>query len=295
MREIVNSARIGAFVDILLPGFDEKGEPCRVHYFEAGEGEPLLLIPSAGQSLYTFRDVMPALAEKYRVIALDLPGSGESDRPQSLGYTPGEMAACLLKFLDALELDVVHAVGASFGAMYLIKAFTDAPDRFRTLTLLCPGGLQKTHPKPLRLMAAPLLGPLAREAYTKKSYFAELKTAYYDATLCTENVLEEYFRTADDYASRQALMYAVRNMDEEGVFSGVPSAFEDCFILWGGEDRWSPKANLLFARDALPCAWHYVIPNAGHFFWEEKGAFTADAIDRFIRYKPEDEEEKDAE
>lgn len=301
MREIVNSERIGGFVKIRLPGFDGKGETCSVHYLEADEREektddtPLLLVPSAGQSLYTFREIMPALSKSFRCVAIDLPGAGFSSRPQSLSYSAEEMAECILLIMDALGLETAHAAGASFGAAYLALAAATVPKRFGKLTLFCPGGLQKTHPPLLRAMAAPVIGPLAREAYTLKSYGRALKTAWYDHTRCTDGVIREYYRSADDYASRQALMYAVRNMDGRAALENAGAVPGDIFILWGGEDRWSPKENMAAALDCMPAAYRYVVENAGHFFWEEKGAFTADAVERFIRYeRREEEEEEDA-
>ena len=64
-KPIVNSDLIGDYVTIELPGFSgrkEKPEPCRIHYLTMGSGEPLLLIHSVGQSIYTWRELMPLLA-----------------------------------------------------------------------------------------------------------------------------------------------------------------------------------------------------------------------------------------
>ena len=63
-RPIVNSDLIGEKLSIQLPGFRRgKPEKCSIHYITLGEGEPLLLVHSLGQSLYTWRDLIPLLAE----------------------------------------------------------------------------------------------------------------------------------------------------------------------------------------------------------------------------------------
>ena len=119
-RPIVNSDLIGEKLTIQLPGFPGgRAEKCSVHYLTLGEGEPLLLVHSLGQSLYTWRDLIPLLAEKYNVIALDLVGFGFSGRPVSMNYSMDEMADTLIDFLKALHLDHVHAVGASLGVCIL--------------------------------------------------------------------------------------------------------------------------------------------------------------------------------
>ena len=64
----------------------------QLSYVEAGEGAPLLLIHGLMTSAYSFRYVASQLAKHYRVIALDLPGAGQSEAPQGLSQRPQELA-----------------------------------------------------------------------------------------------------------------------------------------------------------------------------------------------------------
>ena len=76
-------------------------ERCRIHYMEAGMGEPLLLIHTVGQSLYTWRGVFNLLSARYRVIAIDLPGFGYSDRPENFSFSVEDYAEVIARFMDA--------------------------------------------------------------------------------------------------------------------------------------------------------------------------------------------------
>ena len=77
----VNSEQVGDYVSVIMPAADGgEGEEIRIHYLEAGVGEPLLLIHGIGQSLYTWRRIFSDLSENYRVIALDLPGQQTFNR-----------------------------------------------------------------------------------------------------------------------------------------------------------------------------------------------------------------------
>ena len=67
------------------PVAEAQHERARIHYIEAGTGEPLILVHTVGQSLYTWRRVFNRLSEHYRVIAPDLLGHGYSDRPLTFG------------------------------------------------------------------------------------------------------------------------------------------------------------------------------------------------------------------
>ena len=284
-RPIINSDLIGEKLTIQLPGFPGgKQVKCPIHYITLGEGEPLLLVHSLGQSLYTWRDLIPLLAEKYNVIALDLVGFGFSGRPVSMNYSMDEMADTLVEFIKALKLDHIHAVGASLGSMYLLRAMTRFPEVFDKVTVLCPGGITKQMPWRIRRMAAPFFGPFAREMYTKKDVRKALQLCYYDSTVLTKDVLEEYFETLDSYSSRQSLMYCLRNFDEELVWDGLKNSNHPVFVLWGEEDRVQPFENLGKVQEHLRHGEFFSVRNAGHFFQEEKADVLSDMIDKYILY-----------
>ena len=290
-RPIVNSDLIGDYVTVELPGFPQrhaKPEPCRVHYLTMGSGEPLLLVHSVGQSIYTWRELMPKLADSYCVVAIDLPGFGFSDRPLSLNYSMDAMADVLVRCLDALGIQKTHALGVTMGAVYTMLAAARYPDRFMKVAALTPGGLTSRFPKKIRRLEKPL-GPFYREMYGKKDFQKYLPMFYYDGTICTDEVIEQYYRSCDDHAARQAIMYAIRNFDEEYAFGEIKKANREYFILWGEEDKLQPMDRLFEIRKLLPNSVYHGIRNTGHWIHEEKAGQIAEAIDRYIRYDGEKE------
>jgi pimeloyl-ACP methyl ester carboxylesterase len=131
-------------------------------YLEGGNGSPLLLLHGHEQSATSWRWVIPALARTHRVLALSLPGTGESG-PSIGNHAPGnDLTPFVAAFLDTLgvqpPLDVVgHSAG---GAIALRLALID-PARIRTLTLVDSAGLgQAVHPL-LALDTLPGIGELA--------------------------------------------------------------------------------------------------------------------------------------
>lgn len=289
-RPIVNSDLIGDYITIALPGFSgarEKPEPCRVHYLTMGSGEPLLLVHSAAQSIYTWRELMPKLADSYCVIAIDLPGFGFSDRPLSLNYSIDSMADVLVLCLDALGVRKTHALGVTMGAVYTMFAAVKYPDRFMKVIALTPGGVTERMPKKIKRLERPL-GAFYREMYSKKDFEQYMPLFYYDGTLCTDTVVEQYYKTCDDHASREAIMYAIRNFDEDYAFDVIQRANREFFILWGEEDKLSPIARLFEIRRQMPDSIYHSIRNTGHWMHEEKAAQIAEAADRYIRYRGEE-------
>jgi pimeloyl-ACP methyl ester carboxylesterase len=105
-----------------------------INYEVQGEGDPLLLIPytSADHACYAFQ--LPAYTEHFSCIAIDLPGSGESDKPPGPYSTYGH-ADQVAAFLGAIGIERAHVAGMSFGAAVGIHLTARHPRRVRSLSL----------------------------------------------------------------------------------------------------------------------------------------------------------------
>ncbi|HEX5610648.1 MAG TPA: alpha/beta hydrolase [Solirubrobacterales bacterium] len=100
------------------------------HVAEAGTGEDVVLcLHGWPQHWYEWRDLMPALADRHRVLALDLRGCGWSDAPRD-GYEKEELATDVLAVLDALGLERVKLVGHDWGGWIGFLLCLRAPQRF---------------------------------------------------------------------------------------------------------------------------------------------------------------------
>lgn len=86
----------------------------RMHVAEAGEGDPILMLHGWPQHWYEWRNQIPPLAERHRVICPDLRGFGWSDAPPA-GYEKENLAGDIVNLLDALELDSVKFIGHDWG------------------------------------------------------------------------------------------------------------------------------------------------------------------------------------
>src|SRR5919198_2499283 len=109
-------------------------EGLTINYDVQGEGEPLLLIPytSADHACYAFQ--LPAYAEHFSCITVDLPGSGDSDKPPGPYSTDG-YADQVAAFLGAIGVERAHVAGVSLGAAVGIHLAARHPGRLRSLSL----------------------------------------------------------------------------------------------------------------------------------------------------------------
>jgi pimeloyl-ACP methyl ester carboxylesterase len=105
-----------------------------INYEVQGKGEPLLLIPylSADHACYAFQ--LPAYTEHFSCIALDLPGTGESDKPPG-PYSTETYADQVAAFLGAIGIERAHVAGVSLGAGVGMHLAARHPDRVRSLSL----------------------------------------------------------------------------------------------------------------------------------------------------------------
>ncbi|XVQ14906.1 alpha/beta hydrolase [Spirillospora sp. CA-255316] len=99
----------------------------RLHYVTGGEGEPLVLLPGWPETWWEYRKVMPALAERYRVFAVDIRGMGGSGRPEG-GYEKKAMARDILELSRHLGYEKVNIAGHGIGSMVAFSHAVNHPE-----------------------------------------------------------------------------------------------------------------------------------------------------------------------
>ena len=107
----------------------------RLHAVTGGDGPPLLLVGGWPQTWYAWREVMPALARKHTVVAVDSRGAGLSDKPDD-GYDAGTLAADLVALMAALGHDRFDVVGHDIGMWTGYALAADHPERVGRLAVV---------------------------------------------------------------------------------------------------------------------------------------------------------------
>lgn len=121
-----------------LPGFENKfiaTNGIKLHYVESGNGDPLICLPGWPQTWYSLQPVAMQLAEKYRVIIVDLRGMGTSDKPEN-GYDKKTMAEDILGLITQLNLKNVSVMGHDIGGMVAMSLAFNHPDVIKKLIVL---------------------------------------------------------------------------------------------------------------------------------------------------------------
>ncbi len=127
-----------------------------VHYYKAGQGEPLVVVHGGGGDARTWWHNIEALSENYTVYAPDLPGYGAS-QPLDGHYFIPELAGFVGSFSDNLGLDRFHLVGHSLGGGVALNYALESPHKIRKLVLVSSLCLGSEISLWIRLLSMPAL------------------------------------------------------------------------------------------------------------------------------------------
>jgi pimeloyl-ACP methyl ester carboxylesterase len=262
----------------------------RVSIVSAGVGpETLLCLHGLGATKASFLPTLAALAGHYRVIALDLPGFGDSSKPIGAPYDAPWFAQATFEAMDALELDSAHLVGNSMGGRIAIELGLVDRSRVRSLMLLCPAlaWLRDRRWAPVVRLLRPELGLLQMaprpvvERMTRR-----LVPAASDGWAAAG--VDEFLRAYLTPRGRAAFYAAARNLyldephGEEGFWARLAGLAPGALFIWGKRDPLVPIAFMRHVERALPAARHVEL-DCGHVPQLERPRQTHAAMLDFLR------------
>ena len=243
-----------------------------IAYDRTGEGEPLLLLHGTGGSRRHWRPVVDELASRHDVIAVDLPGHGESAAPPAGGdHSPVGYAATLAGFLDELDVERAHVAGDSVGgwtALELAKL-----GRARSVTAIAPAGLWARRDPwrcVIKLWGTYRLGRLTRPL-TERALKSEAgRTRLLRGTVAKPlNLTEEEARDLIETYNSTPTFTTHLAHTRRGRFEGGAAIDVPVTLAWGDEEKLIPAS----ARrdDELPAhATTVTLTGCGHVpFWDD--------------------------
>ncbi|UCF83678.1 MAG: alpha/beta hydrolase [Desulfobacteraceae bacterium] len=118
---------------VLKRGFAATPEG-HIHYAMAGQGKPVLMLHQTPRSWDEYRDVLPIIGKKYRAIAMDTIGFGDSYKPEKRGSIE-QYARGVIRFLDTMSIDRASIVGHHTGGVIAVDVAASYPERVHKLVL----------------------------------------------------------------------------------------------------------------------------------------------------------------
>ena len=258
----------------------------------AGEGLPLVLLHGAGDNSLDWRWVLPALARKHRVYALDLPGSPDSARPAA-NYSPAFFERFVAAFVAALDIGPATFVGNSLGGLIALRLALSEPARVTALVLVDSAGLGCAVNPVFTSVSVPGLGeaaiPLWRTragAYQRAWGRTTVLFAHPPRSVPREWLAEQY-RLARSPGYLEAHLTVLRTLvsplgQREVLVDRLPSLKIPTLVVWGERDRVFPRSQAKRAVARLQEGSLALIPDCGHMPHVECPDRFLGALDEFL-------------
>lgn len=247
----------------------------QIAYKIAGSGPLLLLIHGMAGSLETWRHVMPALAKRFTVLAPDLLGQGQSDKPRG-DYSLGAQACMLRDLLEALGYERATIIGQSLGGGIAMQFTYQFPERCERLVLVNSGGLGREVTLYLRLLSVPgfeYVFPLFCSAGLRSAgnrIASWLTSAGVRHSPFSEEVWRSYASLADAENRRAFFRSLHEVVDPSGQAVSAlgrlyRAAHLPTLIVWGAEDSFIPVSHGVSAQNAIPGSRLEIFEGVGHY------------------------------
>lgn len=262
-----------------------------LHYLEAGEGDPVLLLHGFPTSSHLYRNILPELGKTHRAIALDLPGYGLSEKPLDVTYDYDFYADTLDAFLDALGIGdthlCVHDLGGPVGLYWMVRN----PGRVHKLVILNTLVYPETS-WAVKLFLLAIRTPGLRDyLVSPKGIVASMKLGVVHKDRMNRATLTPYTAPFEDPAARKALIKAASALGTVGlakIARELPGYQASIRLIYGENDLALPniaKTMQRLQRDH-PEAELTALPNCGHFLQEDEPQRVARLISEFLNAGP---------
>ncbi len=255
--------------------------PWRTRVLEAGQGEPLILMPGTGGHLEAYAHNVGALAEHFRVIAYDYPGHGYTTHAKA-DLELDTYVEHLAGLLDAFGIGRAHLGGESLGGWVAIKFAAAHPERTGKLVLNTPGG---TMASPEVMDKIRGLSQAAADDPSDERIRARLQWLMADPATVTDELVAIrraiYSRPGFADSMRHILCLQDvdtrrRNMVTDADLAAVPGP---ALVIWTSDDPSGPAGAGLEMAEKITGGRFELITGAGHWpQWEQRDTFNALAL-----------------
>lgn len=263
-----------------------------IGYIDEGKGDVLLLIHGLGSNAKGWQRNIPAWAVDHRVLAVDLPGYGYSDKG-AYRYSMSFYATVLSEFLAGLDVDRATWVGHSMGAQIAMVAALEQPDVVAGLVLISPAGFETFTDGEGDWMRRAVSAEFVKDT-TIRGIAVNLASNFHDKPAEADFMITDRIqvRGASDFeAYCYAVSLNVAAMLDRPVYDDLERVTQPTLVLFGENDNLIPNRYLHGGRSRdvaargmakLPAARLVMVPECGHFVQFEQPEETNRAVADFL-------------
>ena len=270
-----------------------------IHYRDVGEGPVVVLVHGEMGSMHVWNNWIDTLSQNFRVIAIDLPGSGLTSAPHCVSdpeetcpenLSSNYLSHTLEYFIEDLNIGKFTLVGSSYSG-YLAAQYAahQHPGKLNKVILITPMGFQQDVPWILNYVTVPGMDVFNRYVQPSTVATSILEHFYGDPQNITPANRQRFMNLSQSegaHHSNVIQLSMVRTLMEQGMLLDLEDISIPTLVMWGALDTWGDFNHAERWKKELGNATLVTYPSFGHMLMEEGSIITAADVAAFINDEP---------
>jgi 2-hydroxy-6-oxo-6-(2'-aminophenyl)hexa-2,4-dienoate hydrolase len=257
----------------------------KTRYLEEGQGAPVLLIHGGGagaDSWGNWKDCIPALAKKFRVLAVDMIGFGKTDKPDPATFIYSQEARVkhVIDFIEAMKLGKVSLVGNSMGGATALGVCMSKPELVDKLVLMGSAGLNTNITESIRTV-------MSYTYPSRENMLKLIQALTHEGFNVDPNLVEYRYNLTQQPGAMEAYNAMMKWIAEQGGLfypeQAIKQVKHKVLIVNGKEDKVVPPELAWRFSQLLENSWLYLIPHCGHWAMIERPQEFCDIVSWFLQ------------
>jgi 2-hydroxymuconate-semialdehyde hydrolase len=257
-----------------------------VSYLEQGTGTPLLLVHGITTYSFIWKDMIPGLSSGFRVLAIDLLGCGDSEKPQDASYSISAQTDLVSDFMDALDIKKVHLVahdiGGGIGQIFALRY----PDKIGSLTLINTIGYDYWPVQPITTMRIPIFREIGLAAIDHGFFKLLIKRGVYHKERVTDDVVGLFKAPLKTPEGRRGFLRLAKHLDNRQLMEiekDIKKLTLPVLIIRGDKDPYLPADISQRLQRDIKGSKLAVVETGGHFIQLDEPEMLVEMITQFIK------------
>ena len=273
-----------SFKDLNLEVKNLKYENDHIEYVEGGEGETLVFVHGFQSTKNYWLPYFKKFHKKYNIVALDLPGHGNSSRPKDQKYDLQSITKSLEFFIKEKDLKNFHLIGTSMGGGIATIYAHNNPEKLKSLVLINPLGIDQKLKSDLQILmerGKNLLFPKNLEEFDEMAIFISgkpLALSAYFKKYALSQMIKNYFFFKRAF---KEMITTTKTLDDI-----LPNIKTKSLLLIGQKDRIIHPASYEYFVKLMPNAKAIRFKHAAHTFIGKYFSKATDSIEEFLKNQP---------